>query len=596
MTSRLKPATRPAAKRRRTHWENEERQQFWVTIGFIGLIVLALLVLAGAVAVNYYNEHLRPVARVGGTEISQDRWRQRIVVDLFRLTRAEGRVREGLAAGDLTEASAAARLEAIAGARQQVTTTALDDLVDQVVMAQLAPQHAVSVSDGEVETALRRDLGTPERRTVQAVIVEAASDPGAGAGTPEAGQAREAAEKALAELKAGKPFADVAKRYSTDPSGQTGGTFGTIERVNPVDRAWVDALFALPEGGMTGIVQGADGTFRIGRVAKILPAVEDRDPEASVRGRVDLAAYREAMRGEVLRGRLREKVLATLTTGDVEQAHVFEIFVHRTNSGDPTLATDGDARVAHILYSPKDDPSAAAQLDKKDPAWAATRRLADARAAALRAIRDVAAREKRFAEVARAESDDRGSAPQGGQLPYFTKGGGFAKPFVDAVFGGRHRKGDIIGPVQTEFGFHVILFQERDAPPDKRIADILRLVKAPGADFAKIARQHSDAPEAAKGGDLGWIARYEESKAFEDAVFALQPGGVSDKVERDDGYHVYRVAERAARPLTDAQRERIRAQGFEYWFAAQKEKQNIFRDEEAVTRGLTQQSPAPDAP
>ena len=66
MTFRAKPVTR---RKRPSQWEGDARQQLLVTIGFIALIVLALLILVGAVAATYYNDHLKTVATVDGIGI-----------------------------------------------------------------------------------------------------------------------------------------------------------------------------------------------------------------------------------------------------------------------------------------------------------------------------------------------------------------------------------------------------------------------------------------------------------------------------------------------------------------------------------------------
>ena len=59
----------------------------------------------------------------------------------------------------------------------------------------------------------------------------------------------------------------------------------------------------------------------------------------------------------------------------------------------------------------------------------------------------------RFAEVARKESQDPGSAVQGGSLGSFGRGA-MVKTFDEAVFS--MKKGEIRGPVDSEFGFHII--------------------------------------------------------------------------------------------------------------------------------------------
>src|SRR5437764_2965711 len=58
-----------------------------------------------------------------------------------------------------------------------------------------------------------------------------------------------------------------------------------------------------------------------------------------------------------------------------------------------------------------------------------------------------------FAELARKNSQDTGSASTGGDLGWFGHGM-MVKPFEDAVFG--MKEGEIAGPVQSDFGFHII--------------------------------------------------------------------------------------------------------------------------------------------
>ena len=59
-----------------------------------------------------------------------------------------------------------------------------------------------------------------------------------------------------------------------------------------------------------------------------------------------------------------------------------------------------------------------------------------------------------FAELAKKESQDPGSAAQGGDLDFFARGA-MVKPFDDAVFAMRN-KGDISEVVESDFGFHII--------------------------------------------------------------------------------------------------------------------------------------------
>ena len=66
-----------------------------------------------------------------------------------------------------------------------------------------------------------------------------------------------------------------------------------------------------------------------------------------------------------------------------------------------------------------------------------------------------------------------------------------------------------------------------------------------GADFAELARRHSEDPGSApQGGDLGFVRRGQFVKEFETAVFSLSPGEVSEPIETEFGLHIIELIER----------------------------------------------------
>lgn len=93
---------------------------------------------------------------------------------------------------------------------------------------------------------------------------------------------------------------------------------------------------------------------------------------------------------------------------------------------------------------------------------------------------------------------------------------------------------------------HILIAAEG---PDKAAArkkadEILAKVKANPNEFAKLAGENSKDPgSAGQGGDLGFFARGMMVKPFEDTVYRLKTGEVSDVVETDFGFHIIRVTE-----------------------------------------------------
>jgi len=76
-----------------------------------------------------------------------------------------------------------------------------------------------------------------------------------------------------------------------------------------------------------------------------------------------------------------------------------------------------------------------------------------------------------------------------------------------------------------------------------------------GEDFALVAREVSDGPKAADGGDMGFFAQDSMVPALADAAFALQIGEISDVIETQFGFHILKLMEKRAAskmPLEEA--------------------------------------------
>ena len=81
---------------------------------------------------------------------------------------------------------------------------------------------------------------------------------------------------------------------------------------------------------------------------------------------------------------------------------------------------------------------------------------------------------------------------------------------------------------------------QKKADAKKEIEAVLEKARN-GEDFVELAKEYSQGPSGPKGGDLGYFERGKMVKPFEDAVFALSPGDISDVVETQFGYHIIKL-------------------------------------------------------
>jgi len=77
----------------------------------------------------------------------------------------------------------------------------------------------------------------------------------------------------------------------------------------------------------------------------------------------------------------------------------------------------------------------------------------------------------------------------------------------------------------------------------KKLQEVQKKLAA-GGDFAALAKEYSQCPSSANGGDLGFFQEGMMVKPFEDAAFALEPKQVSNIVETPFGYHLITVTEK----------------------------------------------------
>lgn len=163
-----------------------------------------------------------------------------------------------------------------------------------------------------------------------------------------------------------------------------------------------------------------------------------------------------------------------------------------------------------------------------------------------------------FAAFAKKYSED-GSAQKGGDLGWYTKGGGFVKPFEDALM--NNEPGTIVGPVETQFGYHIIKIEEKKSEEikfsevklsirvsdatkhnlERKIRKIYRLVSQEGKDFDAVAKEYNKVTHESH--FFGENDPIINSQYLTDLVFQANVGEMLnyERTEIEKTYHLIQV-------------------------------------------------------
>ena len=143
-----------------------------------------------------------------------------------------------------------------------------------------------------------------------------------------------------------------------------------------------------------------------------------------------------------------ESVKKSITVSDADLKSYYDQNIQRLSGAE-------ERRASHILIAA---PTTASDTD---------RQKAKARATELLTL--VKKSPDSFADVARKNSQDTGSAPSGGDLDFFARNA-MVKPFSDAAFS--LTKGDISDVVESEFGYHIIKLTDIKSPKQRSFEEM----------------------------------------------------------------------------------------------------------------------------
>ena len=569
MTIRVRPVDRGRSSR------DPNRRTVYTNLAFAIVIVLAVLILVGVGVTTWYGTHLAAAATVNGQTITKDQFLERARVEQFRLQQQAARVNAEVNAGRLTAAQGEARISALNNqlddSQGAFTSRVIEKLIDTTLQAKLAAESGVTVTPEQVDARILEEKTRPEERHVFLIAVKPEVD--AGKTDPTDAQkaaARKKADDALKAIQGGKTFEEVAKSTSTDSTAAAGGDLGWIDSTATEDKPWQDAVFKLEANGITDVIEGEDGTYRIGRVTEIVaPQVDAAFDQKLADAKIPADTFRAAIQSEVLRTALGDKAIADAKASKTEK-QVQELYIRA-----PTTPPGADAiKVRHILYSPKDSPDAAQTVPDGDPEW--TKAQLGAQAAYDR----IKANPALFDEIARAESDEssaKGDDGTGGKLPYFDKDSGIDEAFADAILKPDLQPGQLLEPFKSSFGWHVVQVMYR--PPDIDEMTKLRDQAMAGGDWKTIVRDFSEGPKQTASGDLGWVRLGTLDDRLTSVILATPNGQFTSIIDaKGDGLYVFKVIDERSQDPDKEEMATIESDAFTNWYTGKKAAATITRD------------------
>jgi peptidyl-prolyl cis-trans isomerase C len=199
-------------------------------------------------------------------------------------------------------------------------------------------------------------------------------------------------------------------------------------------------------------VADADVEARLAEIRKSFPSEDAYKQGIAAQGLTPEHLRAQARSSLEVAKVIDAEITSKIAVQDAEVTTFYEQNLERFKQGESVHAS-------HILFGvPQDAPPAA---------------KADAKAKAQTTLKQVRAGGD-FAALAQAQSQDQGSAQNGGDLGFFPKGQ-MNPQFEDAAF--KLKAGAVRGVVETPFGFHIIKVHERRAPRTAPLTEVSGQIK-----------------------------------------------------------------------------------------------------------------------
>lgn len=262
--------------------------------------------------------------------------------------------------------------------------------------------------------------------------------------------------------------------------------------------------------------------------------------------------YREEIRNEMVASRtMRASVERRVYVSLQEVQNLLRILEQQGQ-------TNEEYDIGHILIEIPENATADDIKTQKERAEAVIRLLNEGR---------------EFKQIAIASSGG-GKALEGGQLGWMNINE-MPTLFAEAVKG--HKKGDIVGPLRSGAGFHIVKLQDvrgvevveavelkvrhilvkpsiivSEEKARSMLAGFVEDLKAGNADFGELAKEHSEDPGSAlNGGEYDWTDLNSWVGEFKETALGLEKGQLSEPFRTQYGWHIMELLDRRVSDKTE---------------------------------------------
>lgn len=510
--------------------EREHNRKLYLGVG-LAIAVAMILILVGALYAFVYIPN-STMATVGSeTIVTKEFWqrmrleRSRLAGQLVNMQQLEQQFGQGIFGSQISQ------IQAQLASPFALGVQVLDDMIDEDVIAQEAATRGITVSEEEVDVALREEIARNRNSVTE----------------PQATETADAGLQATATATLWTP----TPTPTIDASLVVTATATAVPTAEPLP-----AQSILSDTGYTeGLNELADSL--------------------STLNSVNLEGYRKIIHDRLLREKLVEAITDETVSPVEEQVHARHILI---NVMTPTVELESSDTITAPIGT-SDSLTATATLTGTDELSSLE---------ALSATAPVTGTEEVSAAVNSTEAVTTTAVPTSTTPLSATA----AITGVEAI-SGTAALTDSVALTDTALLTDSVELPpapreqvERSDAEARALAEEIRQRILAGEDFAKLAEEYSDdTGSGANGGDLDWFGPGAMVAPFDEAAFSLEVGEISEPIKTQFGYHIIEVLEKDEnRPKEQSQLDQERNEAFTNWLEEKKIAMDIQRPDDLNAR------------